>query len=149
MQIDQTIKQQIATIDWGQYQSAYGNVNESIPKYLESLFSQDKQIVIEATGKLWTSLCHQHAYVSSAALPAYDVIMNKFIKADDEVKVELLDIFYGFAVCTNGKEKLEKSSFEYQLRQKLINDIEIYKALTNNPNEQISNFAELIVEQLA
>ena len=37
---------------------------------------------------------------SRPALPACDVLMLGLQELDDELKVELLDIFLGFAVCT-------------------------------------------------
>ena len=47
----------------------------SVPRSLWDLFSGDRERAIRATGDLWAGLCHQHAYISSAALPAYDFLM--------------------------------------------------------------------------
>ena len=71
----------IDEIDWSQYETAYGNAAQdiphfqagktpSVPRSLWDLFSGDRERAIRATGDLWAGLCHQHAYVSSAALPA-------------------------------------------------------------------------------
>ena len=72
----------IDEIDWSQYETAYGNAAQdiphfqagktpSVPRSLWDLFSGDRERAIRATGDLWAGLCHQHAYISSAALPAY------------------------------------------------------------------------------
>ena len=98
----------IDEIDWSQYETAYGNAAQdiphfqagktpSVPRSLWDLFSGDRERAIRATGDLWAGLCHQHAYISSAALPAYDFLMIALRELDDELKVELLDIFLGFA----------------------------------------------------
>ena len=101
----------IDEIDWSQYETAYGNAAQDIPHFqcgqtpsvphsLWDLFSGNRERAMQATGGLWAGLCHQHAFVSSAALPAYDFLMLALQEMDDELKVELLDIFQGFAVCT-------------------------------------------------
>jgi len=45
-------------------------------------------------------LCHQHAYVSSASLPALPFLLRALDQVEDTLKVEVLDILVGFAECT-------------------------------------------------
>ncbi len=91
----------IEDIDWSQYETAYGNAAQDIPHFqcgstpsvpssLWALFSGDRERAMQATSDLWAGLCHQHAYVSSAALPAYDFLMIGLKELDDGLKVELL-----------------------------------------------------------
>ena len=96
----------IDEIDWPQYETAYGNAAQDIPHFqcgqtpsvphsLEKLFSGNWNKAMQAASDLWAGLCHQHAYISSAALPACGFLMIALRELDDELKVELLDIFLG------------------------------------------------------
>ena len=91
-------------------------------------------------------LCHQHAYVSSAALPAYDFLMLALREMDDELKVELLDIFLGFAACTG---RSAETDWERQLRDKLTSHLPVFAGLVSSENEDIAYFAGSIVESLS
>ena len=65
---------------------------------------------------------------------------------DDELKVELLDIFQGFAVCT---ERFSSDApWPRQLREKLKADLPVFTALSGSENEDIAYFAGSIVESL-
>lgn len=146
----------ISAIDWSQYETAYGNAARDIPHFqcghtpsvpssLRALFSGDHDAAMKATSDLWAGLCHQHAYVSSAALPAYDFLMLALREMDDELKVELLDILLGFAACTG---RSAEADWERQLREKLKADLPVFAALTASDNEDIAYFSERIVEEL-
>lgn len=146
----------ISAIDWSQYETAYGNAAQDIPHFqcghtpsvpssLRALFSGDHDAAMKATSDLWAGLCHQHAYVSSAALPAYDFLILALQEADDGLKVELLDIFLGFAACTG---RSAEADWERQLREKLKADLPVFAALTASDNEDIAYFSERIVEEL-
>lgn len=144
-------------IDWSQYKTAYGNAAEDIPHFqvgytpsvpsaLKALFSGERERAMSASSDLWSGLCHQHAYVSSAALPAYDFLMLGLRELDDGLKVELLDIFLGFAVCT--ARFSTDAQWPRQLREKLNADRPVFAALAQSENEEIAGFAERIIEEL-
>lgn len=146
----------IDEIDWSQYETAYGNAAQdiphfqcgqtpSVPRSLWELFSGDRERAMRAASDLWAGLCHQHAYISSAALPAYDFLMLALRELDDGLKVELLDIFLGFAACT--RRSAEKD-WERQLREKLANGLPVFAGLAVSENEDIAYFSERIVEEL-
>ena len=146
----------IDEIDWSQYETAYGNAARDIPHFqagktpsvpssLWALFSGNRERAMQATGDLWAGLCHQHAYVSSAALPAYDFLMIALRELDDELKVELLDIFLGFAACTG---RSAETDWEKQLREKLTNHLPVFAGLVSSENEDIAYFADRILEEL-
>lgn len=146
----------IDEIDWSQYETAYGNAAQDIPHFqvgktpsvpssLWALFSGDRERAMRATSDLWAGLCHQHAYISSAALPACDFLMIALRELDDELKVELLDIFLGFAVCTG---RNAETDWERQLRDKLTSHLPVFAGLVSSENEDISYFSERIVEEL-
>ena len=147
----------IAGVDWSQYETAYGNAAQdtphfqvgqipSVPNSLRALFSGNREKAMKAASDLWAGLCHQHAYVSSAALPAYDFLMIGLKNLDDGLKVELLDIFLGFAVCT--ARFSTEAAWPRQLRDKLTADLPIFTAFTSSGKEEIAGFAQDIVEAL-
>ncbi len=147
--IARNIEKQIKEIDWSKLKTAYGNAENTIPNYLKNIYCSDEKIAMDATHQLWCSLCHQHAYISTASLPSYEIIKNRLINCDDKLKVELLDILYGFACCSNHKTQDE----EYQkllneMKNKLLKDKEIFEELSKHENEDINSFAELIIEEL-
>ena len=146
----------IDEIDWSQYETAYGNAAQDIPHFqagktpsvpnsLWALFSGDRKRAMRAASDLWAGLCHQHAYISSAALPACNFLMLALREADDKLKVELLDIFLGFAVCTG---RSAETDWERQLREKLEADLPVFAGLVSSENEDISYFSGRIVEEL-
>ena len=146
--IPSEISSAIDKIKWADFETAYGNAKNTIPFYLKNLFCVDKEIAMDATHQLWCSLCHQHAFISPASLPAYPILKIALLKLDDRIKIEILDIFQGFSDCTsaayfsNTKQPPEK--WELELRQKLILDINIFGELTADKNEDISRFANKI-----
>ena len=146
----------IDEIDWSQYETAYGNAARDIPHFqagktpsvpssLWALFSGDREKAMRAASDLWAGLCHPHAYISSAALPACDFLILGLQELDDELKVELLDIFLGFAVCTG---RSAEADWEKQLREKLTNHLPVFAGLVSSEHEDISYFSERIVEEL-
>ena len=144
------------SVDWSQYETAYGNAAQDIPHFqcgqtpsvsrsLGELFSGDRERAMRAASDLWAGLCHQHAYISSAALPACDFLMIALRELDDGLKVELLDIFLGFAVCTG---RSAETDWERQLRDKLTSHLPVFAGLVSSENEDISYFSGRIVEEL-
>jgi len=151
------LDKKLAEVDWSQYETAYGNAarevphfqcgsTPSVPRSLRALFSGDHKAAMDASGDLWAGLCHQHAFVSSAALPAYDFLMTGLKELDDALKVELLDIFLGFAACT--ARFSTDALWPRQLRDKLKADLPVFQSLISSENEDISDFSERIVEEL-
>ena len=82
---------------------------------------------------------------SRPALPACDVLMLGLQELDDELKVELLDIFLGFAVCTG---RSAETDWEKQLRDKLTSHLPVFAGLVSSENEDIAYFAGSIVDSL-
>ncbi len=138
----------IAAVDWAACETAYG-VATDVPGQLIKLASSDRPQVMDAAHHLWCGLCHQHAYISSAALPAFPFIVEILDNADDDLAVEILDILVGFAVCsTLGPDGPSPDHWKRVLRQKLQLMSPRFKTLVEHHNEYISSFAEMIVESL-
>ena len=152
-----TISERILAIDWSKYDSAYGNVAEDIPDYLSdgyipnvpksllNLFSDDKETALQASHDLWCCLCHQYSFVSSAALPAYDILFYGLQNLEDDLKVEILDIIRGFVYCIS--KNTSKTSWQGQLREKMEKDKSYYEMLMSHPNEDIAEFAKDMMEE--
>lgn len=84
--------------------------------------------------------------MSSAALPAYDVLFYGLQNLDDELKVEILDIIMGFSICLS--KDLPQNSWQGQLRAKMERDRTYFQTLISHANEDIAGFAQNIVEEL-
>lgn len=141
----------IDSIPWSEYETAYGNAAEegefkNVPENLRRLFSGDKEAAMQATHHLWCGLCHQHAYVSSAALPAYGFLLHGLNVLDDDLKVELLDILLGFARCTAGMSADE--SWQGQLKAGLMEYKAYFRTLTSHENEDIAAFSAELCEEI-
>lgn len=153
---------EITKINWHEFDTAYGNAAEDIPYYvatedgrgytpkvassLLNLFSDHKETALQASHDLWCGLCHQHAFVSSAALPAYDILFYGLQELNDALKIEILDIFMGFAICTS--ETSPVNTWQGQLRGKLKRDTAFFQTLTAHVNEDIACFSRSIVAEL-
>ena len=149
MTMDKKILNQIDEIKWENFETAYGNAKDTTPNYLKDIYSSDEKIAMQATHHLWCSLCHQHAYISSASLPAYEIIKNRLIECEDKLKIELLDIMYGFAACSNHKTEYEEyNNLTTKMKSKLLKDKAIFQELSTHNDEEIKDFAESILEEL-
>ncbi len=147
--IDEQILKQIDDIDWGNFETAYGNAEKTIPTYLKNIYCEDAKIALKAAHQLWCSLCHQHAYISSASLPAYEIIRNRLIECNEKLKIELLDIIFGFASCSNHKtDDIKYQELLSKMTIKIVNDKGIFEKYTQNQNDDVKEFAELITEQI-
>jgi hypothetical protein len=203
-------EERLKRVDWSKYETAYGSAsgtNEwgSVGEQLLNLASQDDEKAMKATHHLWCGLCHQHAFVSSAALPALPFILEVLDSANESLALEILDILLGFAACSvypipvpedfndfdndwgdsrkllrdhfgsfnhlrdasvediSGVAGMSKKSavriFEclhpkepdlwiLALRNALQQELPRFSSLSSHPNEEISYFAEKIVDRL-
>jgi len=138
-------QQRVDAIDWAQFHTAYG-VATSVPLQLARVAGQSHDDAMEASHELWCGLCHQHAYVSSAALPACRFLFEVFDSAGRDLRVELLDIFRGFAVCTRPDH--DPADWALELRAIMWRRLSMFKDLCQHDDEEISGFCEDIVEWL-
>lgn len=143
------IYSQIKEVKWKNLKTAYGSAELTTPLYLMDLYSNDDEKAMTATHELWSSLCHQHAYISSASTPSYPFIKNRLKTCNDALKVELLDIIYGFAVCSShSSDDKDYQALLDAMRKVLLEDIELYRKFIQHENEDIRYFSERIVDVL-
>jgi hypothetical protein len=136
-------------IDWGSLDTAYGP-GDQVGRWLVDLTSPDPKTAFEATHWLWCSLCHQHAYVSRAAAPALPFLLEIAECADDLLLIELLDILWGFAICSRPPHSAWPTGGDWviELRETLLARREWFDNLTHSANEDVADFAEKIIKCL-
>lgn len=137
-------------VNWSEFRTAYGAA-DNVPALLQQLSGADTKKAADAAHELWCGLCHQHAYVSSAALPSYPILVKILRSANSELKTEILDILWGFAKCTApgfSSNPAQRADWMVELHNKMIADIDVYSTLAAFKNEDISEFAGLIAEEL-
>ena len=156
------LRERLDAIDWSKYDTAYGNAGGphafetrngkivkrwgSIADQLERLASSDRATSMDASHQLWCALCHQHAYLSTAALPALPFLLEILDGAGEQLKVEILDILTGFAECARPED--DPSEWVQQLRAELTNEKPRFESLAKDHNEEIAAFAERILSTL-
>ncbi len=133
-------------VDWGSFSTAYGKA-VNVPDQLLTLVSGDNQTALKASHALWCGLCHQHAYVSSAAVPAFPFLLEALRHCEMTMRTELLDIFAGFVECTNPEHPEAAGEFQLQLRSMLKAELPYFRTLVGTEGE--NGFAESIVEDLS
>lgn len=62
-----------------------------------ALFSGELEAAKQASYDLWVCLCNQ-GQITPAALPSYGILREGLLTLPQELKVEILDILYQFAV---------------------------------------------------
>jgi hypothetical protein len=129
------ISLRIAAVDWASYETAYGPAIHT-SKHLELLLVGTEKQAMVATHSLWSGLCHQHAYLSSAAEPALPFLLMALRASNDRLKVEILDIFLGFAICQHPPEP-----FVTRIREQVASERPLFEDLRDSPDESVREFA--------
>jgi hypothetical protein len=138
---------EVNKIDWSQFGTAYGNAKDTISYYLKNIFCPNKRIALDATHQLWCSICHQGVNMTNAALPAYEILKRALLELSDDIKVEILDIFVAFALCTSKEYNTvpnELFNWEREIQKKLLRDRRVFHTFEVSDNEEISNMAKTI-----
>jgi hypothetical protein len=145
--VDATSRERLDSIDWARYDTAYGPAIK-VPGQLLRLASGGEE-AMTASHDLWCGLCHGHAYVSSAALPALPFILDVLSRTDEALTVEILDILLGFATCTRPEADPEAPPWVGELRRCVGELLPRLRELAGHPHEDISGLAQLIIEDLS
>lgn len=140
------IKQQIKSIKWKKYKTAYG-VAKDVPKDLIDLFSPNLDIACHALFNLETKLCHQHVFVSSAAVPAFPFILEA-LDSNNELTVDILELLLGFARCTCPKRKLENEDWVNEIWANVANEKSRFEKYMKSDVKDIREYAELLLTHI-
>ncbi|MGN1404434.1 MAG: hypothetical protein ACI4XB_08960 [Ruminococcus sp.] len=112
-------------------------------KWLKRLFSEQEKEAREAALNLDASLCHQHIMVADASLPAYDILVYCLRTTDSAMLIEdLLDLFYGFAICTSKIQ--EGAEWTFSLREKMLQDKALYASYLSEKDDYTAIYAKEI-----
>jgi len=136
----------LEAVDWARHETAYGAAT-AVPNRLRRLRSPDRKTALRASHDLWCGLCHQHAFASSAALPALPFLIGVLESAGDELAAEILDILKGFAVCS-APDVAADTAWLGRLRADLLRHESLFAGLQASANEEVSGFAADIVALL-
>ena len=127
---------------------AYGSARD-VGRWLIELTSPDWGTAFHASHMLWCSLCHQHAYISPAAESALPFLFEVAKEADERLLVELLDIFCGFAVCSEPPgAALPEGDWVKSLRAKLIDEVAWFRSLQLLDSADAAGFVKRILASL-
>ena len=140
-----TLRRELGAISWEDFFTAYGTASD-VPSYIERLFSSDFSIAKPASHQLWCGLCHQHAFVSSAALPALPFLIIALNQASDDLKIEILDIILGFAKCS--KFQLSQD-WAVKLREELLKELGFFEVLAKSENSEVAEFSVWVCQELS
>ena len=142
-------EERVKAIDWASQESAYGSARD-VGRWLIDLQSPDWETAFQASHMLWCSLCHQHAYISPAALPALPFLLEVGKSSGERLLVELLDIFCGFALCSaspvGGRPP---GAWVAMVREGLRRELAWFQSLESMRDEDGAAFATSIIESLS
>jgi hypothetical protein len=141
--------ERVKAIDWAALESAYGSARD-VGQWLIDLRSPDWDTASHASHMLWCSLCHQHVFISPAAVVALPFLLEVGKSADERLLVELLDIFCGFALCSASPDGgRPPGAWVAHVRVGLLRELEWFRCLRTLSNEDVAGFARAIVESLS
>jgi len=142
----ETFRERLHSIDWAGYCTAYGTAVQ-VPEQLLRLAGGGRE-AMAASHDLWCGLCHQHAFVSSAALPALPFILEVRDRADEALTAEILDLLLGFASCTRPEPTGDGPTWIAELRRCVAQQLPHLRELVDHPNVEISDLAGRIIGEL-
>lgn len=153
-------RNRVEAIPWDQYETAYGNAGRADPMsdsrpvdatcgsvgdQLLELASNDVSRALTASSRLWAGLCHQHAYLSSAGLPALPFLLEVLESVSEPVIVEILDILVGFAECSRGQSD---QGWIGDIRARLVQERPRFAALASHDNPAIASMSQNLLDAL-
>lgn len=141
------LDERLSAVQWADYGTAYGPAVR-VPDQLRRLASPDEPTALAASHDLWCGLCHQHAYVSSAAVPALPFLLAVLDRAGDQLTIELLDILLGFARCTAPGFEPAPPEWVVELRAGVLAERPRLVRLAAHHNAEVVDFARAILKEL-
>ena len=147
-----SLKQRLAEVPWADYETAYGTATD-VPLQLERLIVGGKAAAMPASHDLWCALCHQHVFLSSAALPALPFLLEALDGAGSALRVEILDILLGFARCTSEFEPAAVAGSEdhqwiRELRARMEAERPRFERMAARGESDEAEFARDVLEEL-
>jgi hypothetical protein len=129
------LEAEFSRVRWADFETAYGAA-DWVPLDLRFLMLGAHDQAMGSAHRLWCGLCHQHAYVSSAAEPALPWIIEALHSSDARLQVEILDILLGILVCHD-----PNNPFLVRLFRRVADEAGFIASLTASPHEELASFA--------
>ncbi len=148
----------LAAVDWPRFRTLYGAADE-VPELIAGLHSPDEAMALRAAGDLSAGLCHRHAQIASAALPAFPFIVERLPSAGEKVTAEILNMLVGFAISTDpvrmrqfasavGKRRVAPPGWVQELRDALRTALPQVARYATHQNPAIAESAKMFVDEM-
>lgn len=137
----------LAAIRWSAFETAYGFAM-FVPLWLLIFRFAPRALALHAGHKLDGSLCHQHAYVSSAALPAARFILDTLERPEPAVVDEALFHLLGFVRCTDPRMK-NAPAWHGELRALVRSALPRIRRFAEDANAEVADTARLLLSEVA
>lgn len=135
----------VLAIRWSTFQTAHGSARW-VPLWLVVFRFGPRWWAARAGHRLWCSLCHQHAYVSSAALPAAPFIIDVLARPQPTVVEEALDILLGFLRCTD-PTLVGSASWHSELRSLVLGVVPTVHRLAESGHSAVADMARSLLAE--
>ena len=133
---------ELSAVNWADFTTAY-EAPDTVPLDLRLLLFGNEKQALEAAHRLWCGLCHQHAYLSSAAEPALPFLLAGLRESNDRIRVEILDILVGFVLCQE-----PSVPFTRRLLEGVLESRPFIEGLRQSDQREVADFAEWICESI-
>ncbi|MEZ6140921.1 MAG: hypothetical protein R3B84_10150 [Zavarzinella sp.] len=128
----------------GRFSHPCGFDSREIPSLIVELNSDCERVNLHAANKLWNVISHQ-GNVGSNSVPTLPFLIERLATSSIVVQSEILDIIFLFscAACPKNAE-----NWAVELRALLTANRTHFERLLESQNEEITSYAELILEKL-
>lgn len=137
----------LAAIRWSAFETAYGS-GIFVPWWLLIFRFAPRALALKAGHKLDCSLCHQHAYVSSAALPAASFILDTLERPEPAVVDEALFHLLGYVECTDPRTK-NAPAWHGELRALVRSALPRIRRFAEDADAEVADTARLLLSEVA
>ncbi|MBZ9751611.1 hypothetical protein K7W42_12115 [Deinococcus sp. HMF7604] len=145
--MSEAVRAQLDAINWRLYETAYGSA-EAVPDQLFDLLTGSSEVQLAAAHQLWCALCHQHAYLSSAAAAALPFLLRAIQGPEAAVREAVLNILSGFAYHSVPPRTGEQPSWVTEIRRVLLQCQSEFEIIAQQETGESQEWASQILEDL-
>ncbi len=132
----------VLAVKWWAFETAYAPA-VLVPLWLILFRFAPRALARMAGHKLNNGLCHQHAYVSSAALPAAPFIVEALERKQPGIVADALDMILGFLQCTDPRDG-ESLQWHKELRAVVLGALPRVRQLSMCGDAEVAEMAKLV-----
>jgi hypothetical protein len=142
------LEMRLKRVDWSTLDTAYGSA-ESVPRWLWDLRFASIPVAEDAVNALCGALCHQKGQLGSAALEALPFLLEFLPDVTESLRIDILDILDGFALCSAPARGYPSSGYHATLRDRLRGAIPEIMRFATGGSADSRDFAARIFEELS